>query len=122
MSELIKVNFKAGRVEERIDLDNPLPPAGNWKAMKDKTFLGWLSNIGYVAEVMVNQFGGDWRQMAVVIFDKNIGENGTCLTLWDQDEMDEEGVKLLLSASLLRLSSVDAEIVAEEAASDDDPA
>lgn len=114
--ELIRVDFKAGREIGRLQLNKP---PEKWIAAKDPDFKGFLSNIAYVAEMMVNQFGGRWQQMVVVVADKDVGENGTVLTLWDQDNTDVEGAKLSLSMSLLRLNNPDAEVVAEE--SKDDP-
>lgn len=109
--ELIRVDFRQGREIGRVQLDKQKE---KWVASKDPDFKGFLSNIAYVAEMMVNEFGGRWQRMTVVVADPEVGEDGTVLTLWDQDQIDDQGVKLNLSMALLRLEHPDAEIVAEE--------
>lgn len=109
MCELIKVDFKQGRVIGRGPTDPP--PKAIWQAKKDPDFKEWMGNLAYVAEMMVNELDGDWRRMVAVFFDPNCGENGQCLTIWDNNTITDKEAMVALSVSLLRLEGAETQMM-----------
>lgn len=102
MSELISVDFKAGLVTKRVDLDKPevIP---DWSAAKDPDFKAFVEGIAYAVEAM-HKAGGTWRRMIVVVQDDQIEEKA-CYTLWDQSVLDDKEVMRILETSKDRVSA-----------------
>lgn len=102
MSELISVDFKAGVVTQRVDLDKPVV-IPEWSAAKDPNFKAFVEGIAYAAEEM-HKTGGSWRRMVVVVHDEAKGDD-TCYTLWDQSVIDDKEVMRILDLSKNRVAN-----------------
>lgn len=100
-AELINIDFKQKRIISRGPTEPP--PKAKWEAKKDPEFKEWMGNLAYVAEMMVNELDGDWRNLVAVFFDGHAGENGQCLTIWDNTRQTDDQAMVALSVSLLRL-------------------
>jgi hypothetical protein len=109
MSELIKVDFKAGVVVERIDLEKPVPPEPEWSAVKDPNFKMYIESIVHVAE-LTHKAGGNWRRM-IVTLQPDASDNETCYTIWDQGTLTREQASdcLMLSANRVEASAAEEE-------------
>lgn len=114
MSELIKVDFKARTVTERMDLDNP-KPAQEWSAAKDPSFKVFVEAMAHICEA-ADKAGGDWRRM-IVTLQPHASDYETCYTIWDQDTLSHEQASdcLMLSSNKVDLSGQAAKEVEPDA-------
>lgn len=100
MSELIKVDFKAGQVISRQDLDAPVPA---WVATKDPDFKEWVAGIAQMAE-SCHQLGGNWQEMIVIVHGKPAAGNEFCMTMFDGEILPDDRAIEVLTLSKARLT------------------
>lgn len=99
MTELIRVDFKKGKIESRRDLEKPIP---QWKAAKDPDFKGFVEGFALACE-MAHASGGDWRRAIIVVQDSPPGEDDYCFVVWDNTTIDHESVCASLELAMTKV-------------------